>query len=92
MLIILVLSYGQAQGQLESMEQEFELLRNMPPSPPPRQDTRSGKGKEEDDMWRLDAPRPTGGPDGKGPLLDPKGKVRTIELRPAQPDPLLIEL
>ena len=26
-------------------------------------------------MWTLDAPRPTGGPDGKGPVLDASGKV-----------------
>ena len=26
-------------------------------------------------MWRLDAPTNRGGPDGKGPLLDPQGKV-----------------
>ena len=28
-------------------------------------------------MWRLDAPRPMGGPDGKGPLLDSSGKARS---------------
>ena len=85
-LVLLKLSYGQAQSQLESMEQELELLRNMP-SPPPQaaqDDVRNGKQKEEDLMWRLDAPQPTGGPDGKGPLLDAGGKVCIPSLSKSQ--------
>ena len=75
---LLTLNYGQAYGQLESMEQELELLRSMPPPPPPQEDSRTGNGKAkaEDDMWKLDAPRPSGGPDGQGPILDASGKVR----------------
>lgn len=80
-LILLVLLYGQTHASLESMGQELELLRSMPPPPPPpRDDTRMAKHQEQDDMWKLDAPRPTGGPDGKGPLLDSSGKVRQISL------------
>ena len=73
-LILLVLFFGQAYANLESLDQELELLRNMPP-PPPSEDVRAGKRKEQDDMWRLDAPIATGGPDGKGLLLDSSGKV-----------------
>lgn len=77
-LLLFRLTYTQAQTQLESLEQELELLRSMPPPPPSSEDARQrqGKAKDQDDMWRLDAPRPSGGPDGKGPLLDPSGKVR----------------
>lgn len=76
-LLLFRLTYTQAQSQLESLEQEAELLRSMPPPPPSSQDPRrsNGKGKEQDEMWKLDAPLPRGGPDGKGPLLDQSGKV-----------------
>lgn len=77
-LLLFRLTYTQAQSSLESLEQELELLRSMPPPPPPSEDQRrkSDKRAEQDDMWKLDAPIPRGGPDGKGPLLDPSGKVR----------------
>ena len=77
-LLLFRLTYTQAQSQLESLEQELELLRSMPPPPLSSEDSRQRQAnpKDQDDMWRLDAPRPTGGPDGKGPLLDPSGKVR----------------
>ena len=78
-LVLFRLTYTQSQTSLESLEQEVELLRSMPP-PPPLEDPRhkSDKKIEQDDMWKLDAPLPSGGPDGKGPLLDPSGKVRTL--------------
>lgn len=62
------------------MKQELELLRNAPPSPlhsPSRdvEDPRDKQRGEDEDMWKLDIPVP-GGPDGKGPLMDPTGKVR----------------
>ena len=49
----------------------------MPPQLPPSADERrkSDKKAEQDDMWKLDAPIQRGGPDGKGPLLDSRGKV-----------------
>lgn len=78
-LLLLRLLYAQSNAQLQSMKQELELLRNAPPSPihsPPRdiEDPRDKQRKEDEEMWKLDIPVP-GGPDGKGPLLDPTGKV-----------------
>ena len=78
-LLLLRLLYAQSNTQLQSMKQELELLRNAPPSPihsPPRDidDPRDKERKEDEDLWKLDIPVP-GGPDGKGPLLDPTGKV-----------------
>lgn len=77
-LLLLRLLYVHASTQSQSMEQELELLRNAPPSPtigPEGTDERDHKRKAVDDEWKLDIPVP-GGPDGKGPLLDPTGKVR----------------
>ncbi|KAG6906332.1 hypothetical protein DXG01_014413 [Tephrocybe rancida] len=88
-LLLLRLKYAQSHSQLESMDQELELLLNAPPSPPQnaRQgvDDRRGKGRESDnDMWKLDAPRSSLGPDGKGPLLDPSGKpLRPFTILPS---------
>jgi immunoglobulin-binding protein 1 len=78
-LLLLRLLFAQSNAQLQSMKQELELLRNAPPSPnhsPPRdiEDPRDKQKKEDEEMWKLDIPVP-GGPDGKGPLLDPTGKV-----------------
>jgi len=77
-LILLRLLYAHASAQLQSMEQELELLRNAPPTPlfgPSEGDERDKKRNAEVDEWKLDIPVP-GGPDGKGPLLDPTGKVK----------------
>ncbi|KAI0345248.1 hypothetical protein BDW22DRAFT_1426930 [Trametopsis cervina] len=87
-LLLLRLTYTQAQTNMESMDQELELLRSMPaslPSTQPIADTRTKeKGKAEEDMWRLDAPIAAGGPDGRGPLLDPQGKpLRPFTILPA---------
>jgi immunoglobulin-binding protein 1 len=78
-LLLLRLLYTQSNTQMQSMKQELELLRNAPPSPihsPPDdiEDPRDKQRKEDEEMWKLDIPVP-GGPDGKGPLLDPTGKV-----------------
>lgn len=83
-LLLLRLFFVQAHNQSESLEQEFELLRSAPLPPSPQlteeQDPRRSKQrKEEQDMWKLDAPVAAGG-DGKGPLLDPSGKVRVLTL------------
>jgi hypothetical protein len=80
-LLLLRLAYGQAQTQLESIEQELVMLRMAPPSPPaprapPQADPegrRLQRNAEQDDMWRLDAPRPQ-----QNALLDPAGKVRVV--------------
>ncbi|OJT02539.1 PP2A regulatory subunit TAP46 [Trametes pubescens] len=76
-ILLLRLIYAEAQTQLERTNEELELLRNAPPLPPQRlsvDDARLGKKPETDDMWRLDGPLNKGGPDEKGPLLDPQGK------------------
>ncbi|KAF9819742.1 hypothetical protein IEO21_01833 [Rhodonia placenta] len=88
-LLLLRLTYGQAHAQLQSLEQELQLLRSAPPPRPsqPPADPRRAKERQVDNMWRLDAPRPQGGPDGKGPLLDPSGKpLRPFTILPSQPD------
>ncbi|KAF4576330.1 hypothetical protein EYR36_004307 [Pleurotus pulmonarius] len=85
-LLLLRLACTRASAQLESMDQESDLLRSAPPEPPTPtpNDPRRDKRKEQDDMWRLDAPRVNGGPDGKGPLLDPSGKpLRPFTILPA---------
>ena len=75
-LLLVRLTYGQAQAQLQSLEQEIQILRSAPPRPPEApEDPRRAREREANDMWRLDAPLPHGGPDGKGPLMDPSGKV-----------------
>ncbi|TFK42393.1 TAP42-like protein [Crucibulum laeve] len=86
-LLVLRLVFAQSHSQLESMEQELELLRNAPPSPrfaPPSDDQRGKQRQSDDDMWKLDAPVPTGGPDGKGPLMDANGKpLRPFTILPS---------
>ena len=78
-LALLALTFSQAQQQLESLKQELELIGNMPPPPQSREDSRTEKAREQDnDMWKLDAPRPSGGSDGKGPLMDTAGRVRRL--------------
>ena len=79
-ILLLRFIYAEAQTQLESTNQELELLRNAPSMPPQREpanDPRVARRQEDDSMWRLDAPLNRGGPDGKGPLLDPQGRVST---------------
>ncbi|RPD66504.1 serine/threonine protein phosphatase PP2A-associated protein [Lentinus tigrinus ALCF2SS1-7] len=76
-ILLLRFIYTEARSQLESTNQELELLHNVPPTPPqrtPSDDPRVARQRPEDDMWKLDAPLNRGGPDGKGPLLDPQGK------------------
>lgn len=79
-LLLLRLTFAQAYAHLESMNQELELLRSapfLPPMPaPPPEDGQRGRAKEDEDMWRLDRPAASGGPDGRGPLMDSGGKVR----------------
>ncbi|GJE87069.1 TAP42 domain-containing protein [Phanerochaete sordida] len=84
-LLLFRLTYAQAQTSLESLEQEQELLKSIPSAPKSSDDPRQkdGKAKEQDDMWRLDSIS-RGGPDGKGPLLDPQGKpLRPFTILPS---------
>jgi len=87
-LLLLRLTYAQAHAQLESLSQELQLLRSMPPRPPTEpsstDDPRRAHARETEDMWRLDRPAPQGGPDGKGPLLDPSGRpLRPFTILPS---------
>ncbi|KAG1742418.1 TAP42-like protein [Suillus occidentalis] len=81
-LLLLRLNYAQAYSQLESMDQELELLRTAPPPrPAPPSDDRKSKLKEQDDMWKLDTKSPMG---DSGPLLDSSGKpLRPFTILPA---------
>ncbi|KAF9526959.1 serine/threonine protein phosphatase PP2A-associated protein [Crepidotus variabilis] len=87
-LLLLRLFYARASSQLQSLEQELELLRNAPPSPTndPNEmidDPRDKKRIGEDNAWKLDIPVP-GGPDGKGPLMDASGKpLRPFTILPS---------
>jgi immunoglobulin-binding protein 1 len=74
-LLLLRLMYTQARNQLDSTEQEFELLRSAisqqrsAPNDDQPDDGRT-KEKQDSDIWKLDRPDPS-----TGPLLDPKGRV-----------------
>jgi immunoglobulin-binding protein 1 len=78
-LFLLRLTYTRALSRLESAEQEVTLLHSMPPPPSsrPQDDPRDAARKTEEEKWRLDRPVPSGGPDGRGPLMDASGKVCT---------------
>ncbi|KAF8891249.1 TAP42-like protein [Infundibulicybe gibba] len=86
-LLLIRLCFAQTHSHLESMAQEYELLRNAPPSPTrplhTQEDDRRSKRRDEGaDMWRLDTPM--GGHGGKGPLLDPSGKpLRPFTILPS---------
>ena len=69
---LLRLFWIQAWSQLDSLDQETELLRTAPPSPKSKPQTTAEKGA---DAWQLDAPPPTSTLYGRGPLLDQSGKV-----------------
>lgn len=68
---LLRLFWIQAWSQLDSLEQETELLHNAPPSPKSKPQTTP---ENDAGTWRLDAPPPNI-PSGRGPLLDQSGKV-----------------
>lgn len=63
--------WTQAQKQMGFIMRELPMLLSQPSS-----DDRQRTAIPVDETWRLDRPTAVGGPDGKGPLLDPKGKVR----------------
>ncbi|KXN92242.1 hypothetical protein AN958_08695 [Leucoagaricus sp. SymC.cos] len=98
-LLLLRMLYAQSHSNLELMEQELELLHCAPPNTPGavpsgaaggNGDERIGKGKgrdsEQEKMWKVDLniPRGTGGPYGKGPLLDHRGRpLRPFTILPS---------
>ncbi|TRM59337.1 TAP42-like protein [Schizophyllum amplum] len=63
-------------------EDDTETDEVLPPRAPTDGSDSRSKQRDQDTMWRLDAPR--GGPDGQGPLLDPSGKpLRPFTILPA---------
>lgn len=46
-----------------------------------RQRERQKQREKDQNTWRLDMLRASGGPDGRGPLLDPRGRVSRILFR-----------
>ena len=75
-LLLLRLTYAQACSQLQTMDQEMQLLRSMPPIALSQEaaDDRKQRKDETDKMWKLDTPT-TILQGGQGPLLDPQGRV-----------------
>ncbi|KAF8643856.1 hypothetical protein AX16_008873 [Volvariella volvacea WC 439] len=89
-LLLLRLLHAEAQGHLNSIERELEMINMMPPSPelsavPPPEEVKKGQEQaEQDAMWRLDPPTSSRGPDGRGPLLDSQGKpLRPFTILPS---------
>lgn len=85
---LLSLLYAQSLAQLESIKAERELLESMPAdlqlleqgSDDVRQREREDEGANGSQAsWRLDSVH-QGGPDGKGELMDAKGKVRPLPI------------
>lgn len=79
-LALMAVLYAQALSQVESIGQERSLLESVPADVDERRvDDRRAREREEaesgDRSWKLDRVN-RGGPDGKGPLMDPSGKVR----------------
>ncbi|KAI6150643.1 TAP42-like protein [Pisolithus tinctorius] len=81
-LLLLRLCYAQAYSQLESLEQELELLRSVPPPhPSPPENERREKAKDQEALWRLESTSRT---NGGGPLLDPSSKpLRPFTILPS---------
>ncbi|KAG9080392.1 hypothetical protein FRC06_006642 [Ceratobasidium sp. 370] len=80
--LLLRLLFTQANASLLQVSQELELLKNMPPPPDPSAQN-TGESQSRDDTWRLDQ-TPRGGPDGRGPLMDAKGRpLRPFKIMPA---------
>jgi len=77
-LLVLRLTWTQATSQLETMNQELDILRSAPRMDEWGGDGSKNKEDERDLTWRLDNVT-RGGPDGKGPLMDSKGKVCWLE-------------
>ena len=80
-ILLLRLLFTQAHTSLLTLSQELQLLRSLPSDPTPASDLASAPPR--DDTWRLDQPR--GGPDGRGPLMDPQGKpLRPFTILPSR--------
>lgn len=74
-ILLLRLEWAQTSAQLNSIEQELELLLNAPPEEPRNP---SNIHSESEDMWRLDAPPRGSLLSQKGPLIDSSGKASVL--------------
>jgi len=80
------LCWARAHQSLADLHAEKDMLAKAPPEENEdaeraaydARDKQKGKGKA-DGTWKLDGSR-AGGPDGKGALIDAKGKVRCMKL------------
>ncbi|KAG9038492.1 hypothetical protein FRB95_001349 [Tulasnella sp. JGI-2019a] len=87
-LLLLRLIWTQALSQLDSMKQEMDLLRAGPQDEAltsAASDVRGERGAAAvDQTWRLDRVPVTGGPDGRGPLMDNQGRpLRPFTILPS---------
>ncbi|GJJ12512.1 hypothetical protein Clacol_006755 [Clathrus columnatus] len=72
-LLVIRIIWMRSQSQLESLNNELELLRAAPPSPPPSV-SQPINNTEDDLTWRLDPTISNDTLDGKGPLMDSSGR------------------
>ncbi|QRV99748.1 Type 2A phosphatase-associated protein 42 [Ceratobasidium sp. AG-Ba] len=80
-ILLIRLLLTQANASLLQISQEIELLRTMPPTTVSAQNPE--QTQSNDDTWRLDQVS-RGGPDGRGPLMDTKGRpLRPFTIMPA---------
>ncbi|KAF8599070.1 hypothetical protein BDV93DRAFT_477909 [Ceratobasidium sp. AG-I] len=80
-ILLLRLLFTQAHTSLLTLSQELQLLRSLPSNPTSTSEPASAP--PQDNTWRLDQPR--GGPDGRGPLMDPQGKpLRPFTIMPSR--------
>ncbi|KAK0441888.1 TAP42-like protein [Armillaria borealis] len=86
-LLLLRLFFSLSKTQLAHIDTELQLLKTAPPPLPysPRPDDNDLRTKEkerqDEDMWKLEVPKPN--PSG-GPLLDPAGKpLRPFTILPS---------
>jgi hypothetical protein len=86
-LLAIRLCWMKAHGAISLLEAERDLLKKAPPDEGEGEELAREKDEKErqrqrqlqrdkDMSWRLDPTRRGGGPDGRGPLLDPRGRVR----------------
>ncbi|QRW14272.1 Type 2A phosphatase-associated protein 42 [Ceratobasidium sp. AG-Ba] len=80
-ILLVRLLFTQANASLLQISQELEILRTMPSTPASVQIPEQTQCN--DDTWRLDQ-LSRGGPDGRGPLMDTKGRpLRPFTIMPA---------
>lgn len=74
-VLLLRLQWAQTSTQLNSIDQELELLLNAPPEEPKDP---SGARSGSDDTWKLDTPLRGLLMNQQGPLIDVNGRVNIV--------------